>query len=62
MQAACAQRTVWTFYLRGKYGRTDSTGCIGLALARADLAAFGKFADAVVRSEHIAALLEHGKQ
>jgi hypothetical protein len=39
-----------------------STACVGLTLAPAELTAFGRLADAVIRSECVAALLEHGKQ
>ncbi len=46
-----AARRIWA-------PRGGSSACAGLAYAAADLAAFGQFADAVVRSERIVSLLE----
>jgi carbonic anhydrase len=42
--------------------RSGDDSCAGLAYAAADLAAFAEFADAVVRSERIASLLERGSE
>jgi carbonic anhydrase len=48
-----ASRRIWA-------PRSGSTDCAGLAYSPSDAAAFADFADAVVRSERIAALLEGG--
>ena len=48
-----ADRQVWA-------PRAGSAECAGLAYPPADQAAFEAFADAVVRSDRIAALLAHG--
>jgi carbonic anhydrase len=61
-------------YLRAAYGvyllaerqiwapRSGSAECYGLAYPPSDLEAFADFADAVVRSDRIASLLERGSQ
>lgn len=61
-------------YLRAAYGvyllaarqiwapRSGSAECDGLAYPPSDLEAFADFADAVVRSDRIASLLERGAQ
>jgi carbonic anhydrase len=50
-----AKRQIWA-------PRSGSADCNGLAYPPSDLEAFADFADAVVRSDRIAALLEHGAQ
>jgi carbonic anhydrase len=56
--------TAYGVYLLGEHQvwapRSGSTECAGLAYPPADFAAFGDFADAVVRSDRIAVLLEGG--
>ena len=48
-----AERQVWA-------PRSGSAECVGLAYPPADVDAFGEFADSVVRSERIAAMLDGG--
>jgi carbonic anhydrase len=50
-----AERRIWA-------PRAGSAECDGLAYPPADFEAFGEFADALVRSDRIAALLEHGAE
>ncbi len=50
-----AERQIWA-------PRSGSAECTGLAYPPSDLAAFGEFADALVQSDRIGALLRNGKE